>query len=405
MNKPFQVALLSNYPPDRQESMQRFARLLCQGLAQAGCSVEILRPAVRMGAVFSGRSGLGKLAGYIDKYLLFPPQLRRHLLASSRSSARRLLVHICDHSNAVYVPQVSLHPHLVTCNDLLAVRSAFGEIPEHSTRPTGRLLQRWILASLRRFPWIACISQATAEDVLRLVGLPSHRVRRIWMGLNHPYRPMPALQAREALRNRFSLSPDPFILHVGTNDWYKNRPGVLRIFARLLQLDPAPCQLVMVGPPTTLEMRRFIEDHQMQSRLCILENCSNEDLQALYSAAQCLLFPSLYEGFGWPIIEAQACGCPVVTSQRPPMNEIGGPAVCYVDPANPCQAADRLRSVLDESWEKRLKRQRLGWSHARQFAPEAMVQEYLQLYQEVLGQWSLAGGCSQGIQSGALSQP
>src|SRR5208283_5718722 len=119
-----------------------------------------------------------KWLSYLDKYILFPLQLMIR--------ARRCrLVHIIDHSNAVYAFWLSRIRTIVTCNDLLAVRSALGETPEHRTGLTGRLLQKWILAGLRRADHIVCISEATKLDVLRLTGKPETKVSTIYLGL-HP---------------------------------------------------------------------------------------------------------------------------------------------------------------------------------------------------------------------------
>jgi glycosyltransferase involved in cell wall biosynthesis len=100
----------------------------------------------------------------------------------------------------------------------------------------------------------------------------------------------------------------------------------------------------MAGQPFMREMRRFQYDNAAGRDVIELIDPSNEELQALYSCANLMLFPSLQEGFGWPIIEAQACGCPVVTSNRMPMTEIGGDAATYIDPDNIQEAAPQLRA-------------------------------------------------------------
>ena len=114
--------------------------------------------------------------------------------------------------------------------------------------------------------------------------------------------------------------------------------------------------LVMVGKPWTAEMRRFILEHGMSDVTMELTGVDNEDLRALYSTATMMLFPSLQEGFGWPIVEAQACGCPVATSGRSPMDEVGGDAAIYIDPENPESAAAVLKARLSRG----------GWTCASQ---------------------------------------
>jgi hypothetical protein len=183
------VLLIANYRLDGQHSMTRVADLLETGLRSKGIDVKAARPEPLFGLFAKGNPGIAKWLRYLDKYLLFPFSLVRR----ARGCA---LVHIVDHSNAIYLFFLRLTKVIVTCNDLLAVRSALGEIPEHRTGFTGGLLQKWILAGLRRADHVACISEATKRDLLRLTGKPEEKVSTIYLGLG------PAFEAE--LRERLS---------------------------------------------------------------------------------------------------------------------------------------------------------------------------------------------------------
>jgi glycosyltransferase involved in cell wall biosynthesis len=180
-----------------------------------------------------------------------------------------------------------------------------------------------------------------------------------------------------------------FFLHVGGNQWYKNRVGVLRIFSSLRkQIPQQNPKMVMVGKPWTDDMRRFVSENGLKDVTFELPGIQDEDLRALYSTAAMLLFPSLDEGFGWPIIEAQACGCPVLTSGRPPMDEVGGTAAVYVDPENPEAAAAAVVLALNKAADLR----EASLQNAARFSSSAMIQGYLSLYEKVcsegcLGSW------------------
>ena len=104
----------------------------------------------------------------------------------------------------------------------------------------------------------------------------------------------------------------------------------------------------MAGKPPTADMQRLVKEEGLAGRIIFLTRVSNEQLCALYSRAEALLFPSLRERFGWPIVEAQACGCPVVTSDRPPMNCLGGSATLLANPEDPADFAERLQRLLSE---------------------------------------------------------
>ncbi len=373
------ILLLGNYANDRVESMQRFADTLLQGLPKHGVHAELLRPQPLFGNLRRSATGMGKWLGYLDKFLVFPWVLRRKL----RAMEAPFVVHICDHSNAHYVRYLQDVHHLVTCNDLLAVRSALGEIPWHRTSRTGKVLQSLILGGLKRAKRFTCISEATRQDLLRIAKVDPERVSVTYMGQNHPYSALPrpeALKCLGALLPGVDLSG--FVFHVGNNDWYKNRLGVIRIYAALVAILPEAPPLVLAGKPLTAEMSALIEASGLKNRVFSLVDVSNDELRALYSAASLLLFPSLAEGFGWPIIEAHACGCRVVTSGRAPMTEVGGAAAVYIDPENVPEAAAAVRGVLEQDAASKAASVAAGLENAGRFPTERMVLEYLAIYRE-----------------------
>ena len=247
---PIMVLLIGNYPADRQQSMQRFATMLLQGLTAAGIRAEIIQPQPYLGRIQIAGSFVAKWFGYIDKFVLFPWQLRRRLSASVG------VVHICDHSNAVYGAHVRSQPVVISCHDLLAVRGSLGEETDCPASITGRVLQRWIVAGLEKADLLVCASQATLVDAQRLVsrvnGKPKLEV--ITLGLSYPYRRLPSEEARARLAALSDIDPDtPFVLHVGSNSRRKNRAGVLRIFARCKEKWKG--SLVFAGEPLTESLR------------------------------------------------------------------------------------------------------------------------------------------------------
>ncbi len=373
MSARLTVLLLGNYANDRVESMERFADTLRRGLPECGVDVETIRPEPFIGRLKPSARGVGKWLGYFDKFLVFPFVLRRKL----RAMRKPFVVHVCDHSNAHYVHFLQRAPHLVTCNDLLAIRSARGEIPWHRTGRTGKILQWLILGGLKRGKRFTCISEATRADLLRIAGVNPASVSVTYMGQNHPYSPMPRQDALARLRVLLPfVDLSAFIFHVGNNDWYKNRLGVIRIYKALRKTMPGAPPLVLAGKPFTPEMAALAEGMPVHP----LVDVSNEDLRALYSAASLLLFPSLAEGFGWPIIEAQACGCRVVTSNRAPMTEVGGDAAIYIDPENEPAAAEAVRDALGRDAAERIE---AGYKNAARFPTGRMVREYAGIYLEL----------------------
>ena len=220
-----------------------------------------------------------------------------------------------------------------------------------------------------------CVSPTFLSTVFRVYTIPSTIHTRVWKSRKlHP-----------GWVSSTSTPDQPFLLHVGGNQWYKNRLGVLRIFSALRKLTVGrTLSLVMAGKSWTREMRRFILENGMSDAVFELTNVGDEDLRALYSTATLMLFPSLHEGFGWPIIEAQACGCAVVTSGRPPMDEVGGAAAVYVDPDNSEAAAATVKSCLERLSGMR----QSGVANAARFVGSTMIESYLSVFDRVCSESS-----------------
>jgi glycosyltransferase involved in cell wall biosynthesis len=386
------VILLGNYLHDRQESMRRYADMLRELLRQADVTVELIRPEPRFGLIRPGGHGIGKWLGYIDKFILFPFALRSRLRREKSRMAKGgepTLVHICDHSNAMYVKWLAPFPHVVTCHDLLAIQSARGLVPQNVTGWSGRLLQAWIASGLRRAGHVICVSDSTREDLLSLFPELRDRSRTVENALNHPYSRMEPDQA-DAILAALNLKCGRYLLHVGGNQWYKNRPGVIRILAELKRARPdfftgaTSLKLILAGQPPSLAMMQLMKDKELENDILFANDVSNDQLNALYSRAEALIFPSLREGFGWPLIEAQACGCPVVTGNRAPMNRVGGPAALFADPEKPADFVDPLTLLLDEKGEARSHHQHEALRHAANYAPGRFIGEMEAAYRSCL---------------------
>lgn len=369
------VLLIANYAADRQQSMQRFAMMMLLGLTSSGINAEILRPEERFGRMTFGGAFIAKWLAYLDKFIIFPLQLQRQ-------AARASLVHICDHSNAMYARRVANLPVVVTCHDLLAVRAALGEETDCPASPAGKLLQRWILRGLRSSSVIACVSGATAVDAQRLVRASSGkpRIEHVRLALSYGYRNLASEEVSRRLQQipRLAQHAD-FALHVGSNLRRKNRQAVLRIFARVL-LDWSGL-LVFAGDSLSSELRAEAAKLGVSNRIIEVPGASNELLEALYNRATALLYPSRFEGFGWPVIEAQACGCPVICSDREPMREVSGGAALLRDVDDEAGfAADLLRLTNPDErsrWSER------GLLNAQRFTRDEMIARYVELYREL----------------------
>jgi hypothetical protein len=240
------VLLIANYAPDGQKSMLAFKRVLERELPKTGCDVRVLAPASRVLAIPHARRW-SKWLGYVDKFIVFIPALARQVRWAD-------VVHVADHSNAMYVRWIRSKPNLVTCHDVIAVQAAKGMVDGWNVSWTGRQFQRLISRGLALTDLIACVSDMTRRELLALGLAEEQRVMTVTNGLNDDFSPVAADMAGRLIA-RFGLAPaQPYLLHVGLDLARKNRMAVIRAFVALRERaaaagTPAMVErLVFVGP-------------------------------------------------------------------------------------------------------------------------------------------------------------
>lgn len=376
------VVLIGNYEPDRQQSMLRFARSLRAALAAAGASVELIQPERRYGPAVNPHRGLGKWLAYVDKFILFPRLLRRRV-AAARVSGRPVVFHICDHSNATLLSSLRGARTSVTCHDMLAILGALGLDPWCPASGMGKRLQSAILRGLRHAGAAACDSTHTRQDFERLTGRAGDPlVRTILLPLNDavgPALPRPAASfVQEALPQ---LAGRPYLLHVGSGLPRKNRIALVHVLAHASARTWPGC-VVFAGEPAGGDLLDAARAAGLADRVFSVAGPSPQLLRALYEAAHALLFPSHGEGFGYPILEAQACGCPVICSDTTSLPEVGGEGARYHDVAD---HEGMAQTVLDLAYAPGRARQiALGTANLARFGEREFAESYLRLFSDLL---------------------
>ena len=365
------ILLVGNYEFDGSISMQIWANALERELRDMKVDVLLISPRPVLGRLKPSSVGVGKWLGYIDRYLLFPRKLRA--IAASAD-----IVHMCDNASAVYCAMLKGKATVVTCNDMIAARGALGELPDVPVSPFGRYLQRWVCSGLKCATRVACISQSTFDDASRILGRRDH-LRVILDALNYPFQPLTAGEADRRLAGS-GINGTPFLLHVGGNQARKNRDGILRIFAIIAsQMD---LQLIFAGAALTDELIKLAKELSVFDRIVQVVRPDVKVIEALYNRAMALIFPSRYEGFGWPPIEAQACGCPVIASDIPPLKEvIGQSGLLHSLDDEQGMATSIQRLAADSSLRDEL--QRRGFDNVKsRFGTARMMEQYVSLYHE-----------------------
>lgn len=369
----FEVVLLGNYLPDELESMNRFARMMHHALREAGIKTTLAIPESKL-CKHNAHRGLSKWLAYFDKYLIFPTTTLRRL-----GTAPRSIIHICDHSNAVYTRFLRGRRTLVTCHDVIPILSAHGQSVDCPVSRLGRHLQRDILRGLGLAGRIACVSEATRASLLGLRPDWAGRASVVHSALNAPFSPVEVGAALDLISRRGISPRPPFLLHVGSNLERKNRPLLLRLMQRL---GPSPYSLVVAGRPLDDSLQRMAEELGVSGQVVNYPNPTDEELRALYSACHALVFPSTQEGFGWPVIEAQACGAPVLCSEATSLPEVAGGGAIFCDPRDVEGFAGAVRSLASAETRRSLVQR--GFENLARFTPESMTRGYSSLYQALL---------------------
>lgn len=317
---------------------------------------------------------LPTLQGLVNRYLIYS---LKHL------RARPGFYHALDHANAHIIPLLPAGSiKLLTVHDIEQLKS-----PRHKVRdlPFKLFGARGILAADQ----LVTVSESTRDEVVEWAGYPRERIRVIHNGIDHSiYSPKPSLP-RERSGSRTGT---PYILYVGSEKPRKNISGLLEVLARL---KDEGIRLTKAGRPGgDANRQRTLEKAQrlgVESLLEFTGHVSEEKLASLYRGALAMVMPSLYEGFGIPLIEAMACGCPVVCSDIPPFREIGGEAVLRFAPSDAAGMAGAIRRLAGDE-EFRGRQVEAGLEHAACFSWEKCAREHLDLYREIAEKQLLPAG-------------
>jgi glycosyltransferase involved in cell wall biosynthesis len=270
-------------------------------------------------------------------------------------------------------PLLVRSPSVVTVHDL-----AFLVYPEQYPGAKQRYLNLMTSLSVRRAKRIIAVSDSTRADIVRYYGVHPERVVVVPNGVDPDFAPVSDPDRLKALRERHRL-PEHFILFVGTLQPRKNLVGLLRAYARVK--DEVAWPLVVVGAPGWLYESVFHEAHWLgiADRIIFAGYAEPDALPLWYSAATVFVYPSLYEGFGLPLLEAMACGTPVITSATSSLPEVAGDAAICVNPTDVAALASALERLIQQPALHAELRER-GLARAREFSWERTARETAEVY-------------------------
>jgi glycosyltransferase involved in cell wall biosynthesis len=364
------VSVLHDYGDERQPSMRLYADRLGTALVREGVTVRRVRPPMVVPEAWRDRSATwAKLDIHVGRFVLYPRLVR---------DLKTDVIHVIDHGQAYLLGSIDPARTIVTCHDVILLALAHGRIGSSPVPPVALQILNLSLHLMKRAAAIVADSEQTKRDLVSFLDLAPERIVVIAPGLNQPFAPNPERGA--AFRARFNLGNGPLIFHIG-RAFYKNLPGVLRVLKKL-RAGGLPVRLVRTGRPIAGAERALAERLGVLDAVIELKGVPDEDLPALYNAVDLLVFPSLYEGFGWPPLEAMASGTPVVCSRSGSLGDVVGDAALTADPEDADALAWHAAAVLTDV-QLRTKLVERGHAHAQHFSWERAARELIDVYRDV----------------------
>lgn len=285
------------------------------------------------------------------------------------------------HSPHYVVPRLPVGRFIVTIHDCIHLR-----FPQYlPSRAAIHYAKAMMSSAARRAERILTVSQASKEDILHYLHVPAGKVEVVYNALDERFAAAPDEETIRRVRERFLLA-GPFLLYTGNIKPHKNVDRVIEAFSLLRQSSSeADLKLLIIGDEISKypNLRRLVHRHQLHQHVRFLGFVPDATLAVLYRLAAVFVFPSLYEGFGLPTLEAMAAGTPVVTSNVSSLPEVVGDAALLVDPMDPAAIAAAVRRVRHEPALRADLVQR-GRERVKAFSWERSVARVRAIYGEVV---------------------
>jgi glycosyltransferase involved in cell wall biosynthesis len=317
----------------------------------------------------------------IDRNLLWPLWQRMNRSPDEPRlwhwGAKPLPVDVLHHTAGLLLP-IEGHANVMTIHDLIPYHS-----PDYCQGATDMFGDGFRLAD--RMDLLITVSEYTKQDVVNSLGVDANKVRAIPHATHEQFRYIEDRDAVRAVLAKYDMDRRPYIIHLGNMEARKNIPRLLEAFKRV-KTDPlAPAtdhELVLVGEGAAFEeMKARIEQLELGADARCLGFAPFEDLPALLNGADLFMYPSMYEGFGLPAIEAMACGCPIAAANVTSLPEVVGDAGMLFDPLDVGAMEAVLGRILGDANLREQMRQQ-GLARAREFSWERTARRHLEVYEE-----------------------
>lgn len=337
-SRPLRVAIICDFAEERWPSMDLVGNMLYASLGNRHAD-HIAASLIRPRMPFAADNNPDKISRLFGRFFYYPRELRRIHKDFDR-------FHIVDHSYAHLVHHLPAERTVVTCHDIDTFRCL---LPETKRSMLFRAMTRRILAGMQRAAHVTCDTEATRQEILEGSLLPPERLTVVHNGVNPALRPQPNYDADSQLTRMLGRLPGTAteLLHVGSTIPRKRIDTLLHVFADLRQ-HRSDVRLLRVGGDFTGPQRQLAQSLGILGHIDVLPRIDDTVLAAAYRRAAVLLQTSDAEGFGLPVIEAMACGTPVIASDIAPLREVGGSAAEYCPIGDTPQFLNTVLNLLKE---------------------------------------------------------
>ncbi len=322
------------------------------------------------GALLKYLPEVANLSMRAARYISYPKQVNK--IQSDIS-------HIVDHGYAHLMTNLDPAKTVVTVHDIIPLLAGRGLIEGVRDKKRAHLAE-WTSRFYKKAARIIAISESTRRDLVRYCGCDEGKIRVIYYGVDPAYQPYPE-QTRKGLRAKFDLPINKHLVLVTGEAFYKNQQTSLKVMETLQKKYGEEINLVRLGGASSV-WADLVNQSRFRNQIIQIDYLDPEKMPELYNAVDCLLFPSWYEGFGWPPVEAMACGTPAITSNVASLPEACGDAGIMFDPDDVKELANGIvKMVSDPDFRK--SQIAKGIIHAKQFIWKQNAINTLAVYREL----------------------
>lgn len=372
------VRLLRDLTIENRFSMEKYADRLVKYLKLVTDEIridEVVPEMVKTPQILYILPKFNKIMNYYTRFIEYPRRLKKHYSNAD-------IFHIIDHGYSHLAYSLNNRKVVITCHDLIPLKNSKKEFGVTSISKIALTAFRYSIQGLKKADKIIANSETTKKDIIKHFQINEDKIKVVYLGVDENFKKIENQVLLAAFKNKYGISNGKKILHVGVNYAYKNIEGILKSLAILNNSMKTNVSLIKVGTDFTDAQKKLIRELNLTDRVIYLGILPDEEMPLVYNICDILVYPSFYEGFCLPVVEAFACCLPVITSGAGSIPEVAGDSTVTINPFNEKELADAIKRLLnDEILGATLKNK--GLNRSKLFSWIKTAEQTLNVYKEV----------------------